>query len=95
MYDIEERLSVIEYAIEDIDTLVKEKTKRRKHLTQNIQEIQDTMKISNQGMQEIEEDDNSQLKETEKHLKITEENFDNLKKAMAINVQEAYSTPNR
>jgi hypothetical protein len=44
---IEERLSGVEDIMENIDTKVKENTKCRKLLTQNIQEIQDTMKRSN------------------------------------------------
>jgi hypothetical protein len=40
---MEERISGIEY----IDTLVKENTKYKKVLTQNIQEIWDTMKRPN------------------------------------------------
>ena len=43
----EERISSIELTIEDIDTSVKENTKCNKLLSQNIQEIQDTMKRSN------------------------------------------------
>ena len=42
--EIEERISGVEDSIEDIDTMVKENTKHRKFLTQNIQEIKDTIK---------------------------------------------------
>jgi uncharacterized coiled-coil protein SlyX len=45
--EIEKRISVVEDTIEDIDTSVKENTKCKKLLTQNIQEIQDTIEISN------------------------------------------------
>jgi uncharacterized coiled-coil protein SlyX len=45
--EMEERISGIEDAIEGIDTLVKENTKHKKLLTQNMQEIQDTMKRPN------------------------------------------------
>ena len=41
---IEERISGVEDTIENIDTTVKENAKSKKLLTQNIQEIQDTMK---------------------------------------------------
>ena len=41
--EIEERISGIEDTIENIDTLVKENTKYKDLLTQNIQEFQDTM----------------------------------------------------
>jgi hypothetical protein len=41
---MEERISVAEDTMEDINTTVKENTKSKKLLSQNIQEIQDTMK---------------------------------------------------
>ena len=41
--EIEERISGIKDTIENIDTLVKENTKYKDLLTQNIQEFQDTM----------------------------------------------------
>ena len=41
--EIEERISGAEDTIENIDTTVKENAKCKKLLTQNIQEIQDTM----------------------------------------------------
>ena len=41
---IEERISGAEDTIENIDTTVKEHAKCKKFLTQNIQEIQDTMR---------------------------------------------------
>ena len=43
----EERISGTEVTIENIDTTVKENTKCRTPLTQNIQEIQDTMRRPN------------------------------------------------
>ena len=46
--EIEERISGIEDSIEEIDTVVKEKSKHKILLTQSIQEIQDTMKRPNQ-----------------------------------------------
>jgi hypothetical protein len=49
------RLSGIEDTIEDIDTTVKENTECKKHLAQNIQEIQDTMKRPNLRIIEIKE----------------------------------------
>ena len=45
--EIEERISGVEGTIEDIDSIVKENTKCKKFLTQNIQEFQDTMKTPN------------------------------------------------
>ena len=65
-------------------------------LTQNIQEIWNTMKRSNLRIIGIEEGNDSQIKGPENTFnKIIEEKFLNLKKEMAINVQEAYRTPNR
>ena len=73
--EMEERISGIEDTIENIDTSVKENSKCKtlqnskcktlqnsKLLTQNIQEIQDTMKRSNLRIIGIEEDEDSQLK---------------------------------
>jgi hypothetical protein len=44
---MEERISGPEDSIENIGTTIKEKTKCKKILTQNIQEIQDTMRRPN------------------------------------------------
>jgi hypothetical protein len=75
--------------------MVKENTKHKKFLTQNILEIQDTMQTPNLRITETEESKDSQLKGPENIFnKIIEENFSNLKKDMAIEVQEAYRTPN-
>ena len=53
------------------------------------------MKRPNLKIIGIEEGEESQLKGPENIFnKIIEENFPNLKKEMAINVQEAYITPN-
>ena len=43
--EIEERISGAEDTIEDIDTTIKESAKCKTILTQNIQEIQETMRI--------------------------------------------------
>ena len=45
--EIEERISGVEDTIENIDKTVKENSKSKKLLTQNIQEIQDTMRRPN------------------------------------------------
>jgi hypothetical protein len=67
-----------------------------KLLTENIQEIQDTMRRQNLRTIGIEEREDSQLKGPENIFKkIMEENFPSLKKEMPINRQEAYRTPNR
>jgi hypothetical protein len=82
--------------LENINALIKENIKCKKLLSQNIQEIQDTMKRPNLRIIRIEECEDSQFKGPVNILnKITEENFPNLKKEMAINIQEAYRTPNR
>jgi hypothetical protein len=62
MQVIEERFSGIEYTIENIDTIVKENTKSKKLLTQNIQEIQDTMKRPNLRIMRKEESKDRQFK---------------------------------
>jgi methyl-accepting chemotaxis protein len=94
--EIEERTSDAEDTVEKIDTIVKENVKCKKLLTQNIQEIQDTMKRPNIKMIGIEESEDSQLKGPV-HIfnKITEENFPNLKKDMSMNIQEMYRTQKR
>jgi hypothetical protein len=74
-------ISGAEDTIEDIDTIVKENAKYKKLLTQNIQEIQDTMRRSNLMVKSIEQSEDSQLKGPENIFnKIIEENFPNLKK---------------
>jgi uncharacterized coiled-coil protein SlyX len=57
--EIEEKISGIEDTIEDIDTVVKENTKNKMLLTQNIQEIQDTMKRANLRIIGIEESEDA------------------------------------
>ena len=92
--DIEERISSAEDTIENIDTTVKENAKCRKLLTQNIQEIQDTMRRPNLWII-VDENEDSQLKGPANIFnKIIEENFPNLKKEMPMNIQEAYRAPN-
>jgi hypothetical protein len=94
--EIEERISGAEDTIESIDTIVKKKKKFKMLLTQNIQEIQDTMRRPNLMIIGIEESKDSQLKGPVNIFnKIIKENFHNLKKDLPINIQEAYKTPNR
>jgi uncharacterized coiled-coil protein SlyX len=57
--EMEERISDAEDTIEDIDTTVKENTKSINLLTQNIQQIQDTMKRPNLRITGIEESEDS------------------------------------
>ena len=54
---MEERLSEAEDSIENMDTTIKENAKCKKILTQNIQEIQDTMRIPNLRMVGINENE--------------------------------------
>jgi hypothetical protein len=91
----EERISGVKDTVEEIDTIVKENSKHKKLLTQSILGIQDTMRRPNLRVIGIEENKDSQLKGLYVFNKITEENFPNLKKEMAIKVQEAYRTPNK
>jgi hypothetical protein len=89
--EIEERISGVEDTVEEIDTIVEENSKHKKLLTQSIQEIQITMKRPNLRIIRKEENEDSQLNGPELVFnKIIEENFPNLKKEMAIKVQEAY-----
>jgi hypothetical protein len=93
---MEEIISDAEDSIENMDTTIKESTKCKKILTQNIQEIQDTMRRSNLRIIGIDENDDFQLKGLVNIFnKIIEENFPNLKKEMSKSIQEAYRTPNR
>jgi hypothetical protein len=65
---IGERISGTEDTIEKMDTLFKETAKGKKLLTQNIQEIQDTMRRPNLRIIGIEERGDSQLKVPVKNL---------------------------
>jgi hypothetical protein len=79
--EIEERISGTEDTIENIDTTVKENAKCTMFLTQNIQEIQDKMRIPKLRIIGIEESEDSKLKGLVNIFnKIIEENFPNLKK---------------
>jgi wobble nucleotide-excising tRNase len=74
--EIEERISGAEDTIENTDSTVKESAKYKKLLTQNIQEIQDTMRRPNLQVIGIEESEDSQLKGTVNIFnKIIEENL--------------------
>ena len=59
---MEERISGAEDSIENIGTTIKDNAKCKKILTQNIQEIQDTMKRLNEGIIEVDENEDFQLK---------------------------------
>jgi hypothetical protein len=93
---MEERISGAEESIENIGTTIKENTKYKKILTQNIQEIQDTMRRPNLWIIGVGENEDFQLKGPANIFnRIIEENLPNLKKEMPMNIQEAYRTPNR
>jgi FtsZ-binding cell division protein ZapB len=78
---IEERISGVEDTIENIDTTVKESTKCKNILTQNIQEIQGTRRRPNLRILGIEESEDSQLKwPVNIFNKTIEENFPNGRK---------------
>jgi hypothetical protein len=96
MQEMEERISDAEDCIENMDTTIKENAKCKKILTQNIQEIQDTMRRPNLGIIGVDENEDFQLKGPGNSFnKIIEENFPDLKKEMPMNIQEAYRTPSR
>ena len=89
--EVEERISGAEETIENIDTTVKENAKCKKILTQNIQEIQDTMRRQNLQIIGVDENEDFQLKGPANVFnKIIEENFPNLKKEIPNNIQKAY-----
>jgi hypothetical protein len=59
---MEERTSDAEDSIENIDTTIKENAKCKETLTQNIQEIQDTVRRPNLQIIGIDEKEDFQLK---------------------------------
>ena len=60
--EMEERISGAEDSIENIGTTIKENTKCKKILTQNIQEIQDRMRRPNLWIIGVDENEDCQLK---------------------------------
>jgi hypothetical protein len=93
---MEERDSGAEDYTENMGTTMKESAKCKKILTQNIQEIQDTMRRPNLRILGIDENEDFQLKDLAYIFnKIIEENLPNLKKEMPMKIQEAYKAPNR
>ena len=79
--EIEERISDAEDTIETIALTVKQTAKCKNLVTQNIQEIQDTMRRPNLRIIGIDESENLQLKGPANIFnKIMEENFPNLKR---------------
>jgi hypothetical protein len=83
----EERILGAEVSIENMGTTIKENAKWKKILTQNIQEIQDTMTRPNLQIIGVDENEDFQLKGPANIFnKIIEENFPNLKKEMPMNI---------
>jgi hypothetical protein len=88
--EMEERISGAEDSIENIGITIKENAKWKNILTQNIQEIQDTMRRPNLRIIGIDENEDFQLKEPATIFnKIIEESFLSLKKEVPMNIQEA------
>jgi hypothetical protein len=93
---MEERISGIEDSIENIGTTIKENAEYKKIQTQNIQEIQDTMKRPKLLIIGVDANEEFQLKGRANIFnKIMDKNVPNLKKEMPMNIQEAHRTPNR
>jgi hypothetical protein len=65
---MEEKISGAEDSIENICTTIKEEGKCKKILTQNIQEIKDTMRRPNLQIIGVDENEDFQLKRTGKNL---------------------------
>jgi hypothetical protein len=94
--EMEERLSGADDSIGNMDTTIIENAKCKKILTQNIQEIQDTMRRPNLQIIGVDKNEDFQLKGPAIIFnKIIEENYPYLKKEMPMNIQEAYRIPNR
>jgi hypothetical protein len=92
---MEERISGAENSIENMGTTIKENAKYKKILTQNTQEIHDTVRRPNLRLIGTDENEDFQLKGPVNIFnKIIKENS-NLKKEMPMNIQEAYRPPNR
>jgi hypothetical protein len=77
-----------------MDTTIKENEKCKKILTQNIQEIQDTMRRPNLWIIGVDENEDFQLEGPVTINRIIEEIFPNPKKEMPMNIQEAYRSSN-
>jgi hypothetical protein len=94
--EMEERITGAEDSIGNMGTTIKENAKSKKILTQNIQEIQDTMSRPNLRIIGVDENKDFQLKGTANIFnKIIEENFPKLIKEMPMTIQEANRSPNR
>ena len=84
---MKERISGAEDSIGNMDTTIKENAKCKQILTQNIQEIQNTMKRPNLWIIGVDENKVFQLQGPVNIFnKIIEENFPKLKKEMPMNI---------
>jgi hypothetical protein len=73
---MKERISGAEDSIDNIGTAIKENAKCKKILTQNIQEIQETMRRPNLQIIGVDKNEDFQLKEPANIFnKIIEDNF--------------------
>ena len=89
------RISDAEDSIGNMNTTIKENGKCKKIPTQNIQEIQDTMRRPNLWII-VDENEDSQLKGPANIFNnVIEESFQYLKKEIPMNIQEAYRIPKR
>jgi chromosome segregation ATPase len=87
--EMEERITGTEDSIENIGTTIKENTKCKKILTQNIQEIQDIMRRPNLQIIGVEENEEFQLKGPANIFnKIIEEKFPKLNNDMPMNIKK-------
>ena len=82
-------MSGVEDSIKNISTTIKENAKCKRILTQNIQEIQDTMRRPNLRIIGDENEDFQLKGPANIFNKIIEQKFPNLKKEMPMNIQEA------
>jgi phosphoribosyl-dephospho-CoA transferase len=77
----------VSISIENMATTIKKNAKCKKILTQNIQEIQNTMRRPNLRIIGVDENEAFQLKGPANIFnKIIEENFPNLKKEIPMNI---------
>jgi hypothetical protein len=87
--EMEGRISGAEDSIGNMNTSIKENAKCKEILTQNIQEIQDTMRRPNLWIIGVDENEDFQLKGPANiSNKIIEENFPYLKKEMPRKYQK-------
>ena len=66
--EMEERISGAEDSIENMDTTSEENAKCKKNLTQDLQEIQDTMRIPNLQIIGVDENEDFSSKRASKYL---------------------------